>query len=780
MARRSTAIRSVRSALASAIRQFQESPQMLPVNLRSYQVEALEATAVWLEDPKGPRMALVNWATGLGKTILEAVLASVGREELNTLYIVPNKLLVAQTARQIAKLTGTLVGQISSMGAIKDGEEVVAVKGHHNHSIVITTEASFKRRAEQLGREFKPQLIIRDECHWSYTERGQDALEHFPQAIVIGFSATPDFLTTSAKPSFVPVTLDNGQVLYAPEDRLARTYYPQLLDRRSVRWGIEEGHLAPLAWAYVEFNLDLSDVPVTDTPLGMDYDPEELRKVMEQNWPLMEDTIVRLYAEGVYDLGSRKVCAMCPGVAEANSLANKLSRFVKTAVITGDTSDDDRDAILASYESDEPDAIRFLSSVFVLREGWDSRVAEVALMLRPTKSRVLYEQFLGRILRPRRDGKEKVALALDAHFLGTKLHPLNVPTLYGAPGEEVVPGEIFLGPKRSRGSKLVSPYRLPSHIKPSLHIVQAVGIDYWAGEDGFFEADGERWGTLRAWHRNLGISRHAIAYRFDRREFRRGRESKGHVCDFYPESEIRLACSDLLEELSQATEEGFFQACGERWGTSISWSRELGISVPTTESCLKALDSKRGKVFNGRVCDFYPEAKVLAACAKFVKSAPQADKEGFFKADGEDWGMVTAWSLKLGVSQRVVTFRLLGKAFRKGKDQRGRIHDFYSESMVRETCGDLFQRPPKAGKGGFFRADGKRWGTVRAWSRLLKIGTRLLSLRLKNETSREGRICIGTVHPFYAESVVREACKDLLAKKKPSKEKKDEESSPTP
>ena len=702
MARRISSSFSVRSVLARAIRGFLSRAEMLPIVLRPYQIEAIEATARWLEDPKGSRAAFVNQATGLGKTILEATLACVARDEINALYIVPNKLLVAQTARQIAKLTGTPVGQVSSMGVIKDadGEDVVAVKGHRNHSIVITTEASFKRRAEQLARELKPQLIIRDECHWSYTEKGQDALEHFPNAIVIGFSATPDFLTTCAKPSFVPVTLDNGQVMYAPEERLAKTYYPHLIDRRTVRWGIEEGYLAPLAWAYVEFDLDLGDVPVTDTPLGMDYDPEELRKVMAQNWSLMEDTIVRLYADRVYNLSERKVCAMCPGVAEAKSLAAKLSRFVKTAVITGETLDEDRDTILASYESDDTNAIRFLSSVFVLREGWDSRVAEVALMLRPTKSRVLYEQFLGRILRPRKDGGDKVALALDAHFLGTKLHPLNAPTLYGIPGEEVVPGEIFMGPKRSHGPKMASLYRLPEHIRPSLHIVQAVQTEYWADENGFFQADGEKWGTVLVWAKWMGSYHKAVHDLLKDQPFKKGRNAAGCLCDFYSESVVRGACGEILKKsamkavVSTAGDTGAFLVEGVEYRTVNRWASDYGLVDKSVKTALAACVSRPG-IIAGQLRDFYSRADFEKACTHLLKIVPNKGSDYSFRVGGRCWGTINYISDKINCNRSVVVTRL---GAQKGipslslRNSRNQSLTIYPLALIKALCAGAHRR----------------------------------------------------------------------------------------
>ena len=604
--------RQIRRELSASIRKVLRK-RTYSIVFRDYQRETLEATADWLDAPKGSRAAYVSHATGLGKTILFATLVSEA-DGLNCLVVVSSKLLVVQTVHEIVKLTNHAIGHVSSLGKIHGGEgDLMAMKGHDGQRIVVITEASFKRRAQELAEEFRPHVIIRDECHWSYTEKSQDAVELFPDAVVIGYSATPDYLTTTAKADYVPVTLENGQTLYVAPNRMAQAYYPTLLDRRGLRWGIENEYLAPLAWGLLEFDMSLDDVPVTQTPAGMDYDPEELRKAMSKLWPLMEEVIVRLYEDNVYSIRTRQVCAMCPGIAEAESLAKKIGRFVPSACITGSTDDEEREAVLTSFDEDVPtkDTIRFLSSVFVLREGWNSRNAEIALMLRPTKSRVLYEQFLGRFMRLRRDGREKIALALDAHFLRTRLAPLSAPVLYGVPGEYVSEGGILIGAKRS-GRKITSPY-LPKHIRPKLHIVDAAQIEFWAGDDGFFFADGEWWGSGKALARRLTVGNSAVQSRLSSCRSHWGRDSTGRGFPFYALKDVEKACADLLQDIPKSDEDGFFFADDEWWGTCKSLARRLKASESTLVPLLSSCRSRSGKDFKGHVRVFFALDDVKAA-----------------------------------------------------------------------------------------------------------------------------------------------------------------------
>jgi superfamily II DNA or RNA helicase/transcriptional regulator with XRE-family HTH domain len=450
----------------------------LPKQLRPYQVETIAAMIRWLEDPKGSRRAYVSHATGLGKTTIFAsmITACAG---LRILVVVPSKILIEQTARELYTFTRGMIGHVSSLKNIEDENgEIISIKGHELFDVVLITDASMAKHGFRLAKEFDPHLVIRDECHWTYAEKRQKTMDFFPESVTIGFSATPDYLTNQARNNFVPVTLDNGQVLYAPEDRLARNHYGTCLDERTVRWGIEEGFLAPLAWGHVEFDFSLDGLRTAQGKDGPDYKEEDLLALLSQKWQFMQETVVELYKSGQYGLAQRQVFAVCHSVQAAEMMAEALRRIgVSAACITGKTRDTERNAVLSSFRDG---GIKFLSSVMVLREGWNAPNAEVCLMLRPTKSRVFYVQSMGRVLRPSGDGSYKVALVIDALYQNTQFSPLSAPVLFGYPGQELGDGDLLIHERGDASKVKESPYKT-GIVKPRLIKIEALTYGPKAG-----------------------------------------------------------------------------------------------------------------------------------------------------------------------------------------------------------------------------------------------------------------------------------------------------------
>ena len=69
---------------------------------------------------------------------------------------------------------------------------------------------------------------------------------------------------------------------------------------------------------------------------------------------------------------------------------------IKAAVVTGETPNQERDKILADFESGK---IHALCNVGVLTEGWDAPRTDCIALLRPTQSIGLYVQMCGRGMR---------------------------------------------------------------------------------------------------------------------------------------------------------------------------------------------------------------------------------------------------------------------------------------------------------------------------------------------------------------------------------------------
>lgn len=524
----------VRKELAAQMRSLLRGSDPLPKTLRPYQRETLESLARWAEDSSGTRRAYIQHATGLGKTVLFAstVRACAG---LRALIIVPSKVLIAQTARVLSRFVGGMIGHISSLGDIRDENgTVVAVRGHEYQSIVLTTDASFKRNPERLAQTYAPHLIIRDECHWGYSPNSLRAMNAFPEAVVLGYSATPDYLGTVAKPGYLPIQLEHGHVLYGDPERFAKTHFGECLDVRTARWGIENGYLCPLAWGRVEFSASLDKVPLQVGAGGLDYKEADLQRLLRESWPATCEAVRRLYADPDIRMEDRQTIAVCSSVHQAEKLAEAIAGIgIQAACISGQTPGNQREELLRAFNRRE---VKFLSSVMVLREGWDAPEAEVSLMLRPTKSRVFYEQSLGRVLRLSEDRPDKIALAVDIHFQNTKFAPLSAPVLYGKPGETIEERGVIASEASEAGEKLASPY-LPPEASPKLVVVPGIEIEHWADKNDMFEAGGLRWVTMDGSFRflRMNFSKFWRAIRIDKKQIRmkKGLDSSKKLDVFY-------------------------------------------------------------------------------------------------------------------------------------------------------------------------------------------------------------------------------------------------------
>jgi superfamily II DNA or RNA helicase len=655
----------------------------LPITLFPYQRETFESKISWLEDKKGLRRGYVSQATGLGKTIEFAALISACAG-LRVLVIEPGKQLVEQTVRRLVGFTSGTIAHASSLRHIRDAKnEIIASRWKDkSHDVLVTTDETLKLSFRRIKTELDPHVIVWDECHWAYTAQAQAALQAFPEAIIIAFSATPDYLGTVAKANYVPVTLDNGQVLYGDPNRFARAHFGQLLDERTARWGIHNDWLAPLAWGQVEFQFSLEDVPTVQRPEGMDYDPAALQKLMAENWPFVIRVIRDLYLSGQYDLGRRFSAAICPGVTEAYALADAINKIgVPSACITNKTPDTERDKILTASSKGH---IGLLTSVFVLREGWDAPNAEVAMMLRPTKSRLLYMQFMGRVLRKYRD---KIALVLDPHYQNTQFSPLSAPVLLGEPEQEIADGGYLVRPKVKEGAGSILP-RLPYWVRrfhPVLKI-QPLEMEYWADQEGKFQADGEIWFHTNGLRKLLGLSVPTIQSRLGSSRQRTGKDTSGKLRTFYSLSDAKSACEDLLVTEHQADEKGKLTANGEDWGTLKYLERTLALSEKAIASRVDTCRVLPGKDQTGQVRTFYSLLDAKEACKDLLEVEHHADDEGKFKAEGEVWVTINGLRSLLGLSGHSIRARVQSCRHKQGIDAIGTRRVFYSLADAKKAC----------------------------------------------------------------------------------------------
>ena len=120
-----------------------------------------------------------------------------------------------------------------------------------------------------------------------------------------------------------------------------------------------------------------------------DFDMTEVEAIL--NKTPITDAVIRHWREKA---GDRKTIVFCSTVAHAECVRQAfLDAGLPTVIVHGELSDAERKARLAEYESG---AAQVVVNVAVLTEGYDNPAIECVVMARPTKSRCLYSQMVGR------------------------------------------------------------------------------------------------------------------------------------------------------------------------------------------------------------------------------------------------------------------------------------------------------------------------------------------------------------------------------------------------
>ena len=155
--------------------------------------------------------------------------------------------------------------------------------------------------------------------------------------------------------------------------------------------------------------------------------------------------IAELAAIVAAEYSGRKLLTFCPLRETSKRWTQALLDLgLPAAHIDGDSPD--RKEILDAYSRDD---IRFLSNAALLTEGYDEPSIDTILILRPTKSRALYSQMIGRGTRLFK-GKDRL-LVLDPVFLSERHNILSVADLVAEDDETgTAVGELM----RNRGLDL--------------------------------------------------------------------------------------------------------------------------------------------------------------------------------------------------------------------------------------------------------------------------------------------------------------------------------------
>ncbi len=319
------------------------------MELRPYQREAKEA--VFEQWENGTRKTLLVLPTGCGKTIVFAkITEDCVRNGDRVLILAHRGELLEQAADKIAKATGLKC-------ATEKAEE--SCLGSWFRITVGSVQSLMREtRLSRFPEDYFNTIII-DEAHHCISDSYQRVLHHFPDAKVLGVTATPDRGDMK----------NLGQVF----ESLAYEY--------TLPKAIREGYLSPIKAVTIPLQVDLTGVGMQSGDfkagdLGTALDPY-LESIAEEMEKYCKD---------------KKTVVFLPLVKTSQKFRDILNDHgFHAAEVNGESQD--RAEILEDYASGK---YNVLCNSMLLTEGWDCPDVDCIVVLRPTKVRSLYCQMVGR------------------------------------------------------------------------------------------------------------------------------------------------------------------------------------------------------------------------------------------------------------------------------------------------------------------------------------------------------------------------------------------------
>lgn len=359
-------------AVAPGSEETEPPPVPTPV-----QVDALAALAATRRD--GFRRGLVVLATGLGKTWL----AAFDAEQLGArrvLFIAHREEILYQAAETFVRIRPRARVGIY-MGQARDSQVDV-----------LCASVQTLGKAQHLDK-FPPQhfdYIMVDEFHHAAAPTYRRLLNHFAPQFLLGLTATPDRTDQSDILSLCDDNLVFGCDLFA---------------------GITAGLLAPFHYYGIwDEAVDYREIPWRNGR----FEPEQLSNKLA-TLARARHSLKQWRARA-----QERTLAFCVSVSHAEFMAAQFARAgVRAAAVYAGSAMGRGEAL----EQLADGRLQVIFSVDLFNEGVDLPAIDTVLMLRPTESKILFLQQLGRGLR-KAPGKEKL-IVLD--FIGNHHSFLHKP-----------------------------------------------------------------------------------------------------------------------------------------------------------------------------------------------------------------------------------------------------------------------------------------------------------------------------------------------------------------
>lgn len=339
------------------------------LRLRDYQTETIDALfTAWNERIRRPAVVL---PTGAGKTVIFSHLIDQFRRTFRhgqpdkgrrVIVLVHRDELADQAIAKISAVAPHL-----SVGKVKANDD-------DTHADVMVCSVQTISRLGRLTALTHAQhkhgpvgLVITDECHHAAAKSYQTIYDAFPDALHAGFTAT----------------LERGDGVGLG------SVWDDVVYSRSPLWMMKRGYLVQPRAFTQDMGVALSSVKRT----AGDYQSADLGRALEE-----AEVATQLPEAYLKHASGRRGIVFTPTVATAEATAHAFTAAgMPAGMVSGETPRDERRRIFEDFRTGR---VQVLANCMVLTEGFDAPWADCAVIARPTSSRPLYIQMVGRVLRP--------------------------------------------------------------------------------------------------------------------------------------------------------------------------------------------------------------------------------------------------------------------------------------------------------------------------------------------------------------------------------------------
>ena len=377
------------------------------ITLLSHQINSLKELEERRRD--GEKNFLVVLPTGTGKTeILIADLIEQYKKDnnLKALILIPTKQLKIDT---IKKVNHRFKNELDAK---------ILIDEEKNSQILIQTY-SWMSRYYQNFNSLDFDYIAVDEAHHAVAPTLQKVIQYFNPQMLLGLTATDKRLDEKSLAEIFGKYESNLTLIEA----------------------IKQDILAPIKAFRVKSSIDLSEVRFN----GKDYYSTDLQKtvIAPSRDKLIVDILKKYFISNSMLFKSGLI--FCVSVLHAKKVAKLLQdNDISCKAVSG--NDNNSQKYIEEYQNGE---IQFLTTCSLLNEGWDSPRTSIIVMARPTMSKVLYTQQIGRGTRKYKDKEALYVIDIVDNYGGVgtfKNTPWSIHVLLGI--TEYKPWSDMLNPNK--------------------------------------------------------------------------------------------------------------------------------------------------------------------------------------------------------------------------------------------------------------------------------------------------------------------------------------------